>query len=92
MHYIDQFYSGLFPYTCFGTFKVPSSGVFSMLPDIHILKTKPQYIQYSVEQSLKSPFNSNNLHNKQNSYLECLFYFFTEMTMEYRNYASSCAK
>jgi hypothetical protein len=51
MRYIDQFYSGLFPYTCFGTLKFHLQGFLSILPDIHILKTKPQYIQYSVEQS-----------------------------------------
>ena len=51
MHYIDQFYSGLFPLTLhvFRNFKVPSSGVCLMLPDNHILKTNSQYVQKSVD-------------------------------------------
>jgi hypothetical protein len=88
MQYIDQFYSGLFPYTCFGTLKFHHQGFFSMLPDIQILKTKPQYTQYSVEQSYISQYpytldlerTGPTYHNTQ------------EMTMEYRNYTSSYAK
>jgi hypothetical protein len=41
MHYIDQFYSGLFPYTCFGTLKFHFRGFF------YATVLKPRVDKYS---------------------------------------------